>query len=61
VLARGVLSLALAPTKVMVTWASLLLALFGAAGNEVVRVVVVVASILGPTIVPVLVIVVEPR
>jgi hypothetical protein len=48
-LVRGVLVLALMSTRVMVTRASLLLALLGAASNEVVGVTVVEASVLGPT------------
>jgi hypothetical protein len=47
-LARGVLPLALVLTRVMVSRVSLLLDLFGSTGDEVMRVAVVVASILGP-------------
>jgi hypothetical protein len=46
VLARGVLPLAIASTRVVVTRVSLLLALFGATGDKVVRVTIVEASIL---------------
>jgi hypothetical protein len=46
VLTRGVLLLALAPTRVVVMRASLLLALHGATGNKVVGVATVIASIL---------------
>jgi hypothetical protein len=48
VLARGVLVFAVAPTRVVVAWASLLPDVLGAAGNEEVRVTTVVASILDP-------------
>jgi hypothetical protein len=61
VLARGVLPLALAPTRVVVAWASLGLVLLGATGIEVLGVTVVEASILGPTTLSVLVVVVESR
>lgn len=48
VLARGVLVFAVALIRVVVAWASLLLAVLGTAGNEEVRVTTVVASILDP-------------
>jgi hypothetical protein len=60
-LARGVLSLALAPTRVVVMWASLLLALLWATSNKVVRVATVEPSILQPIMALFLVVVVEPR
>jgi hypothetical protein len=44
-LARSVLSLALAPSRVMGAWANLLLALLRATGDEVVRVAMVEASV----------------
>lgn len=47
VLARGILSLVLAPTRV-VAWASLLFALLGEISDEVVGVTAVEASILQP-------------
>jgi hypothetical protein len=46
VLAGGVLPLALAPTRMVVARASLLLALLGATGDKVVKVTIVVASVL---------------
>jgi hypothetical protein len=61
VLARGLLVLALAPTRLVGTWASLRLTLLGAKSDEVVRVATVVASILGLTTSPVLPVVVKPR
>jgi hypothetical protein len=61
VLAEGVLPLALAPTRVVVTRASLLLALFGAISDKVVEVTIVEASILRPATPSVLAVVVEPR
>ena len=60
-LAKGVLPLVLAPTRVVVTWASLCLALLGATGHEVVGVTAVEASILGPTTSSVMVVVVKPH
>jgi hypothetical protein len=48
-------------TRVVVTWASLLLAHLGATSDEVVRVATVEASILRPATSLVLVVVVEPR
>jgi hypothetical protein len=61
VLGRGVLTLALAPIRMMVVLAGLWLALLGAICNEVVKVTVVVASILGPSTPPIETVVVEPR
>jgi hypothetical protein len=61
VLVGGVLPLSLAPTKVVVVRARLLLAILGAAGDQVVRVHAVEASILRPDTPPVLAIIVEPR
>jgi hypothetical protein len=61
VLARGVLPLALALTRVVVARASLLLTLLGATGDEVFWVDTVVASILRPTASPAHMVVVEPR
>jgi hypothetical protein len=60
VLARGVLPLALASTKVVVAQASLLLALLGATSNKVVGVTTVEASILRSATPQVLAVVVEP-
>jgi hypothetical protein len=54
VLIEGVLSLAIALTRVVVTRASLLPALLGAASDEVVGVTTVEASILAPTMLSVL-------
>jgi hypothetical protein len=59
-LARGVLLLALALTRV-VARASLLLALLRTIGDEVVGVATVVASILRPTTPPILVVIMEPH
>jgi hypothetical protein len=59
-LARGVLLLALALTRV-VARASLLLALLRTIGDEVVGVATVVASILRPTTPSILVVIMEPR
>jgi hypothetical protein len=53
--------LALVPTRVVISRASLLLSLLGATGDEVVEVTVVEASILRPATLPVLAVVVEPR
>jgi hypothetical protein len=61
VLASGVLSLALAPTRVVVARFSLLLALVGATSNEVIRVAAVVVFILGPTTSLVVAVVVKLR
>jgi hypothetical protein len=61
VLAREVLVLALAPTRVVVTLASHRLAILGAASDEVVGVATVEASFLGPTTPSVLAVIVEPR
>jgi hypothetical protein len=60
VLAGGVLPPALPPTRVVVAWTSLLLALLGATGDEVVWVATVVASILRPATPPDHMVVVEP-
>jgi hypothetical protein len=60
VFAGCVLLLALAPTRVVVARASLLLALLRATGDKVVRVTAVEASILRPTTLPILAIVMEP-
>jgi hypothetical protein len=59
VLAGGALALAL--TRVMVARARLRFALLGAAGNEVVGIATVVASVLGHTMPPAHTVVVEPR
>jgi hypothetical protein len=59
ILVRGVLPLALAPTRVVVTWDSLLLDLLEATGDEVVGVATVEASILRLTMPLVLAIVVK--
>jgi hypothetical protein len=59
VLVGGVL--ALVPTRVMVVRARLRFALLGAAGNEVVGIATVVASVLGPATLPAHTVVVEPR
>ena len=59
-LARGVLLLALHPTKVVVTWGTLFLAFFRETINEVVRVTIVVASFLGHTMSLIQAVVVEP-
>jgi hypothetical protein len=58
---RAVFSLALALTRVVVTWASLLLTLLRATGDEVVRVTTVEAFILEPAMMLVLAVVVEPH
>jgi hypothetical protein len=61
VLARGVLSLALTPTRMVVAWASLRLALLRATDDEVVGVIAVEASILLLATLSVLVVVVGSR
>jgi hypothetical protein len=61
VVAEGVLLFALASTKVMVTRASLLLALLRATGHEVFGVTAVVTSILRPAMSRVLAVVVKLR
>jgi hypothetical protein len=58
-LAEGVLLLALVPTRVVITRASLLLSLLGTTSDEVVEVTVVEASILRPTTPPILAVVVQ--
>jgi hypothetical protein len=60
VLVKGVLLLALAPTRLVVARASLLLALFRTTGDKVVRIAAVEASVLRPTTPLVLVVVMEP-
>jgi hypothetical protein len=61
VLAGGVLSLALAPTRVVVMRTSLLLALLGATGDKVVKVAIVVTSVPRPAMWQTHTFVVEPR
>jgi hypothetical protein len=61
VLARDLLPLALALTRVVVMQSSLHLSLLGATSDEVVRVATVEASVLGSTMPSVLAVVVKPR
>jgi hypothetical protein len=55
------LPLALVSTRVVVTWARLMLALLGATCDKVVRAAIVEASILQPATLLVLAVVVEPH